>query len=172
MSQEVDRGHLLQWECNKKYKPKNRNRDALDYMGVPDQLSDCSSNKPTFSPITQAVPEIWPKRWTEYRYCHVNVMKIQKPTSRNRDTLDIMGVPDQPSYGHSNKPTFSQIRLAVLEIWLKRWTEYSCCHANVMKIHKHTNRIEMPLILWMSLINHLMAIPTNQLSAKSHKHFL
>ena len=30
----------------------------------------------------------------------------------------------------------------------------------------------MPLILWILLVNHHMAIPTSQLSVKSHKHFL
>ena len=40
------------------HKPTNRNRDILDYMDVPDQPSHCGSNKPTFSQIKQAVPEI------------------------------------------------------------------------------------------------------------------
>ena len=83
-------------------------------MGVAEQTSNCSSNKPTFSPITQAVPEIWPKRWTEYSCCYDNVMKILKHTNVNRDVSEFMDVPDQA----------------------------------------------------------LMAIPTSQLSAKSHKHFL
>ena len=69
------------------HKHINRNRDALDYMGVPDQPSHCGSHKPTFSQVTQAVPEIWPVRWTEYSYCYGNEMKIHKDTSRNRDTL-------------------------------------------------------------------------------------
>ena len=71
----------------KKHKPTNKTRDTLDYMGVPHQPSDCGSNKPTFSQVTQAVPEICPIRWTEYSYCYGNVMKIHKDTSRNRDTL-------------------------------------------------------------------------------------
>ena len=48
-----------------------------------------------------------------------------------------MNVRDQAPHGHSNKPTFSQIAEALLEIWPKRWTEYSCCHGNVTK---NTNR--------------------------------
>ena len=32
-------------------------------MGVPDQPSHCGSNKPTFSQIKQAVPEICAKSW-------------------------------------------------------------------------------------------------------------
>ena len=39
-------------------------------------------------------------------------MKKHKPTNRNRDTLDYMDVPDQPSHCSSNKPTFSQIKQA------------------------------------------------------------
>ena len=129
------------------------------------------SNKPTFSQIAQALPEIWCKRWTEYSCCHDNVMKIQKHTCRNKDSFDYIGVPDQQSHCGSNKPTFSQITQAVPEIWPKWWTEYSCCHGNVMKIHKPQIGIDIPLNLWMFLINHLMAIPTSQLSAKSHKDF-
>ena len=30
----------------------------------------------------------------------------------------------------------------------------------------------MPLILWLFLTNHLIAVPTSQLSAQSHMHFL
>ena len=55
-----------------------------------------------------------PKRWTEYSCCHGNVMKIPKHTNRNRDTSEFMDVPDQPSHGHSNKPTFSQITQQLL----------------------------------------------------------
>ena len=112
------------------------------------------------------------KRWTECRCCYGNVMKIPKHIDRNRDALDLLVLCDQRSHCSSNKPTFSQIRLALFEIWPKRWTGYSCCYGNVMKIHKHINRLETPLILWMLLINHHRAIPTSQLSAKSHKHFL
>ena len=83
-------------------------------MGVTEQTSNGTSNKPTFSPFTQAVPDIWPKRWTECSCCHGNVMKILKYTNVNRNVSEFMDVPDQA----------------------------------------------------------LMAIPTSQLSAKSHKHFL
>ena len=83
-----------------------------------------------------------------------------------------MGIPGQPSDCGSNKPTFSQINQAVLEIWPKTQTGYSCCYGNVMKIHKHMNRTEMLLILWVLQINHHMAIPTSQLSDILHKHFL
>ena len=85
-------------------------------MGVAEQTSNGTSNKPTFSPFTQAAPEIWPKRWTDYSCCHGNVMKILKHTNGNRDVSESMDVPDQPSHGHSNKPTFSQITQAVPEI--------------------------------------------------------
>ena len=47
------------------HKPMNKTRNASDSMGVAEQTSNGGSNKPTFSPITQAIPEIWPKRWTE-----------------------------------------------------------------------------------------------------------
>ena len=85
-------------------------------MEVPDQAPHGHSNKPTFSQIAQALPEIWPKRWTEYSCCRGNVMKIHKPTSKNRDATDFMTVPDQPSHGHSNKSTFSQITQAHPEL--------------------------------------------------------
>ena len=58
MTQKMDRIQLLLWNVMKKHKPTNRNRDAFDYMGVPDEPSHCGSNKPTFSQIKQAVPEI------------------------------------------------------------------------------------------------------------------
>ena len=76
-------------------------------MGVPDQTSYGSSNKPTFSQITQTLPEIWSKRWTEYSSCYGNVMKIHKHQKRNRDAPDFRDVPDQTCHGHSRKPTFS-----------------------------------------------------------------
>ena len=85
-------------------------------MGAPEQTSNDGSNKPTFSPITQAVPEIWPKTWTEYSCCYHNVRKIHKHTSLNRDTPDFIDVPDQSSHGRSNKQTFSQIAQALPEI--------------------------------------------------------
>ena len=68
-------------------------------------------------------------------------MKIHKHMNRNRDSIDFMEVPDLPSHCGSDKPTFSQIRQAVFEIWPKRWTGYSCCYGNVMKIHNHINTI-------------------------------
>ena len=48
-------------------------------------------------------------------------MKIHKHTNRNRDAPDFMGLPDQPSYGGSNKPTFSQIAQALPDICPKSW---------------------------------------------------
>ena len=99
-------------------------------------------------------------------------MKKHNPTNRNRDSLDYMGVPDQPFHCSSNKPTFSPITQAVPEIWPKRWTEYSCHHGSVMKIHNPQIGIETPLILSMSLINHLIGAPMSLLSAKSNKQFL
>ena len=42
----------------KVHKPKNRNRDAPDCMDVPDQAPCGHSNKPTFSQIPQALPEL------------------------------------------------------------------------------------------------------------------
>ena len=112
------------------------------------------------------------KRWTEWSCCYGNVKKTHKNINRNREALDFMGVPDQPSHCGSNKPTFSQIRLAVLEIWPKTWTGYTCRFGNVMKIHKNTNRMEMPMILWILLIIHHMSFPTSQLPVKLHKYFL
>ena len=43
----------------KVHKPKNRNRDAPDCMDVPDQAPCGHSNKPTFSQIPHALPELW-----------------------------------------------------------------------------------------------------------------
>ena len=63
-------------------------------MGITEQISNGGSNKPTLSTITQAVPEIWPKRWTEDSCCYGNVMKIHKHTSKNRDSPDFMDVPN------------------------------------------------------------------------------
>ena len=85
-------------------------------MGVTEQTSHGSSNKPTFSQITLTLPEIWSKRWTEYSCCYGNVMKIQNHTIKNKDATDFMNDPDEPSHGHSNKATFSQIAQAVPEI--------------------------------------------------------
>ena len=84
-------------------------------MGVPDP-SYCNSNKPGFSPITQTVPEIWPKRWTEYSCCYDNVMKIYKHINKNKDAPDFITVSDQPSHGHSNKLAFSKIAQALPEL--------------------------------------------------------
>ena len=85
-------------------------------MGVTEQTSHCSSNKPTFSQITQTLPEIWSKRWTEYSCCYDNVMIIQNHTIKNKDAPDFREAPDQLSRGHSNKATLSQITQAVPEI--------------------------------------------------------
>ena len=52
----------------------------------------------------------------KYSYCYGNAMKRHKRASKNRDTPDFITVPDQPSHGHSNKPTFSQIAQALPEL--------------------------------------------------------
>ena len=87
-----------------------------DSMGFAEQTSHGGSNNPTFSPITQAVPVIWPKRWTEYGCCYGNVMKIHKHSNTIRDAPDFMDVSDQPSHGHTKEAPFSQITQALPEI--------------------------------------------------------
>ena len=89
------------------HKHINRNKDSPDFIDFPDQAPNGHSNKPTFSQIAQALPEIWPKKWTESSCCHGNVAKNYQPTNRNRDVLDYMGEPDQSSHCGLNKPTFS-----------------------------------------------------------------
>ena len=115
MTEKVDSRQLLLWECNRKHRPTYRTKDAPNFMGVAEQTSHGGSNNPTFSPITQLVPEIWPKTWSEYVCCYGNVMKIYNHTNRIRDAPEFMDDPDQPSHGHSKEAPFSQITQALPE---------------------------------------------------------